>query len=357
MFTRIPLRCPRSGQTLHLAPADAPGFAERLAARRADALLTTPEGTIAYPVVDGIPLMRPSDAIGDDLPPSPVSLDRATEIADETETYDALAGKDRGDVGDAARRLFTPALVANRGAGGARWPDPLSVWVDSSGSADTQYEAYRFLAPMEDATFLQFGGSGSHAVKALLGGARLAGLLTPSLGEAQLGRDLARWFGVEDRFFAVCGIGEAIPLGDGTVDRIYGGGCLHHTDVRDSVRELGRVLRSGGRASFVDPRQNPIYETWLRVFGRLRFCGEEEHVHDHPLDVGELRALGSGTFRSIEALLSGGPVRYAMVFANRTAGLRPSPAVSARILGAERRLLNGLGLDRMFGTMAVLMHR
>jgi SAM-dependent methyltransferase len=150
---------------------------------------------------------------------------------------------------------------------GGPFPDPIAVWVDSVGSADTQAVAYRHLAPVDGMRVLQLGGSGSHVIKALLAGAAQGVLLSPSLEEVRLGRALADDVGVGDRFVGVVAIGELMPLLDGSVDRIYGGGCLHHTAVEQSVPELARVLAPGGRAAFVDPRDNAIYRAWSALMG------------------------------------------------------------------------------------------
>jgi hypothetical protein len=57
-------------------------------------------------------------------------------------------------------------------------------------------------------------------------GASESWLLTPILGEAMFARDLAAAFGVEDKFRAVVGIAEEIPLHGSIFDRVYSGGCI-----------------------------------------------------------------------------------------------------------------------------------
>src|SRR5438093_26358 len=123
------------------------------------------------------------------------------------------------------------------------FPLPVPVWIDSVGSADTQLAAYEHLAPMIDRDVLQFGGSGTHGVKFLLAGARSATLVSPSEGELRLAVELARLFGVDNRMRVVKGVGENIPVAGDSFDRVYGGGCLHHSDVRRSLPEVWRVLR------------------------------------------------------------------------------------------------------------------
>lgn len=315
---------------------------------------------IRYPIVDGVPLLAPWHASGDAVPPRPLDLARAAEIRDETAIYDRLAAADRAHLAHARRRLLGPALDAaiRRDAVPATFPDPLATWIDSVGSADTQAIAYRHLAPLADARVLQLGGTGSHAHKALLAGAAHATLLSPALEEIQLARALAADLGVADRFTGLVAIGERIPLPDATLDRVYGGGCLHHTAIEDSLPELARVLAPGGRAAFVDPLDNPIYRAWTALAGhRARFCGDEEGTHDHPLDAAALLTLARRHFTRVELHPSGGPLRYAVILAARTLHRAPAPARAARWYTAERRLLHALRLDALYGNLALCLTR
>jgi len=357
MLTDLPWACPLTGRPLRAAPlaampADWPVAADGL-------LITGGDAPIGYPVIDGIPLLTLEHARGA-APPSPVDAHRHEDIREEVDIYDRLAAIDRERLDHARRRLLGRSLddLARRGTLPGPFPEPPSVWVDSVGSADTQEAAYRHIAPLAGARFLQLGGSGSHAVKALLAGADRAGVLSPSFEEVRLGRDLARSVGIGDRFFGVVAIGELIPLADGAMDRIYGGGCLHHTAIEHSVPQLARVLAPGGRAAFVDPLQNPIYAAWTGLMGRrARFCGDEEGTHDHPLDLDALVALAGRHFAGVEVYASGGPVRYGVVFSARTLGLSPRPHQAARLFRAERRALERLGLQRLFGNFALELVR
>ena len=357
MFTDLPWACPLTGRSLEPAPiasmpADWPAAADGL-------LVTAGDDPLGYPVIDGIPLLTVEHARGA-VPPSPVEAHRHEEIREEVDIYDSLAADDRDRLDHARRRLLGRTLddLARRGTLPGPFPDPPAVWVDSVGSADTQEAAYRHVAPLAGARFLQLGGSGSHAVKALLAGADCAGVLSPSFEEVRLGRDLARSVGIGDRFFGMVAIGELIPLADGAMDRIYGGGCLHHTEIEHSVPQLARVLAAGGRAAFVDPLQNPIYRAWTGLMGRrARFCGDEEGTHDHPLDLDALTRLAERHFADVEVYASGGPLRYGVVFSARTLGLSPRPHRAGRLFKAERAALGRLGLQRLFGNFALQLVR
>jgi len=166
------------------------------------------------------------------------------------------------------------------------FPDPETYWLDARHDALSQYEAYKYLAPIKDKRFLQLGGSGSHAVKALLAGACYAMHLTPMIGEAKAGRELAKYYGVEDRFFAVIAIGEELPFIDNSFDVIYSGGCVHHMRTEFAFREFHRVLSSEGRFSCVDPWKTPIHGIGTRIFGK-----REANVFCRPINPERLKYI------------------------------------------------------------------
>jgi hypothetical protein len=166
------------------------------------------------------------------------------------------------------------------------YPSPEYKWIDARHDALSQFDAYSYLAPLAGKRFLQLGGSGSHAVKALLAGATKATLLTPMLGEARQGRALAEFFGVADRFHAVIAIGEELPFADGTYDAIFSGGCIHHMRTEYAFREIHRVLSVNGRFAAVDPWKTPLHTIGTRIFGK-----REPNVHCRPIDSGRLAPI------------------------------------------------------------------
>ena len=187
----IKYRCPLTGQSLHTASVKGPK-AKALGAVHsvAEQLLLTEDETLAYPVIDGIAHIAIEYAIGQSIPASPVAQARHDEINEEIDIYNKMASRDQTSVSQSAIRLFgqnfCDQMASSQQPG--TFPHPLATWVDSVGSADTQFAAYEFLAPLEDTRFLQLGGSGSHAVKALIAGARCSGLLSPSSEESTLRR-------------------------------------------------------------------------------------------------------------------------------------------------------------------------
>jgi len=371
MFTSVPYCCPVTGVPLSLLPAETaeyaslirdldgtlPGRLDGLLA--SDPSLTDPtDRQVIYPVIDGIPQLIGSQALHR-TQGCGVESARMQEIVEETEIYDALARPFRANLEETARSFCGPALYRRfrEGENLEGFPDPASVWLDAPACADTQYVAYSHLAPLKGCVFLQFGGAGSHAIKALLAGAKFAGLLSPSHEEILLSRELAEYLGFGDVFFGIRGLGERIPLQAGWLDRIYGGGCLHHTDIRNSIPEIARVLAPGGRAGFVDPRANWPYQIWARLFGRTRFCGAEEGTHDHPLDLDQVRGLTNGHFTRIAVYTSGGLLRYAVVILSRVLRIEPAVERAAQLLRAEQRVMSALRCHRLFNNFALLLER
>ena len=71
---------------------------------------------------------------------------------------------------------------------------------------------------------------------------------------------------------------EVLPFEPAAFDLVCGTGILHHLDVARAVREIGRVLRPGGRAVFYEPvGYNPAANLYRRLTPELHTTDE------HPL--------------------------------------------------------------------------
>lgn len=87
-------------------------------------------------------------------------------------------------------------------------------------------------------------------------------------------RSLAAHHGVEIRTSKI--VAEAMPFQDGEFDRIYGNGVLHHVELEPTLRELSRVLTSGGRAVFIEPlSHNPAIHVYRRLAREVRTPTEQ----------------------------------------------------------------------------------
>lgn len=290
------LVCPRSKEPMQLVEAEAEATSLIKIPRTGSAtgdygfgdggeFLRLPDGT-CYAVADGFPvLMYPEKLVARAFSEAVDLGDpRYAEAYQEMAHYNAIGNEGTSHVDDETVGRLMGRLTRNTPA--QTYPDPAYGWVDARHDSTAQYEAYAYLAPLTGKSYLQLGGSGSHAVKALLAGARHAMLLTPMLGEARQGRALAEYFGVADRFHAVIAIGEELPFADETYDAIYSGGCVHHMRTEYAFKELQRVLAPGGRFSSVDP-----WKTLLHAFGTKVFGKREGGVFCRPIDVARIAPI------------------------------------------------------------------
>jgi SAM-dependent methyltransferase len=298
--------------------------------------LTPGDGT-AYAVADGFPtLMYPEKLVP---PGSPESVDlndpRYAEAYVEMAHYNAVGDQGAAQINAATVDCLMGPFSASAPA--SSYPDPGSGWIDARHDALSQFDAYAYLTPLEGNRYLQLGGSGSHAVKALLAGASKAMLLTPMLGEARLGRALAEHFGVADRFHAVIAIGEELPFADGSYDAIYSGGCIHHMRTEHVFAEIHRVLAEGGCFSAVDPWKTPLHSVGTRIFGK-----RERNVFCRPIDLVRLASISD--FRQPLVKRHGPLLRYLFIVLEKF-GVKLPVGTMMKI----GRIDDGLG--RMFGLL------
>jgi uncharacterized protein YbaR (Trm112 family)/SAM-dependent methyltransferase len=271
------------GRRLHTRPSE---HSTPFGAR--ETVMVRADGKCAYPVVRGIAvLLAPEVLVSEE---EKVRFDltdpRYAEAYQEMAFYNAAAeGRatriEESDLAEIVERVFHLT-----GEQRASFPEPWRSWLDQDLESVAQLEAYHHLAPLGRKRFLQLGGSGSHAVKFLLGGADEAWLVTPMHGEALFATALARRYGVEDRFRSVVGIGEELPFADGAFDGVYSGGCMHHMVTELALPECARVLRAGGRLSAVEPWKSPFYTLGTRIFGKKEpdvFCRPITHVRANPM--------------------------------------------------------------------------
>jgi ubiquinone/menaquinone biosynthesis C-methylase UbiE len=77
-----------------------------------------------------------------------------------------------------------------------------------------------------------------------------------------------------------------LHFSDNTFDFVIGRGILHHLDLDTAIREIHRVLKPGGRASFLEPlADNPL----LRIFRALTPRARTED--ERPLSSRELMII------------------------------------------------------------------
>jgi SAM-dependent methyltransferase len=133
------------------------------------------------------------------------------------------------------------------------------------------------------ARLLEVGcGMGTDLLQFARGGAQVTGVdLTP------------RSIDISRRHFEVYGVsgdfaisdGENLPFADGSFDVVYSNGVLHHTpDTAGSVREVHRVLRSGGLARVMLYHRGSL-GYWGEVIVRHGILGGELLRGNSPADI------------------------------------------------------------------------
>ena len=278
-------------------------------------------------------------------------------LRQEIAAYDNIASSRlREDAGQSIHSLIGDELYARFRRSGTveGFPSPPSVWVDSVANSLSQWCAYRWLSPISGSKFLQLGGSGSHAIKAIMGGAEHSWLLTPATQEGFVAKRIAERIGVDGRLSIASGVGELLPFRDCSFDRVFGGGTLHHMELESALRELCRVLKPGGRAAFVEPRLNFIYK-FLR-YSRITNLVREPGAQCQPLDAEDV--LTSATrVRTIECLRRGGPVRYLIVGLTRLFGIKVPVRLSLTLQAIETELLLRCRLGGLLGGLAIVIEK
>lgn len=261
-----------------------------------DRLLRLSDGSAAYPVVDGIPvLLGPERLVPADSPAArhPVYDLRDPLYAEAWEERDHYNAVSRLKLANLTRHGVRQAesmeglvTAGDLSAAARSFPEPATIWVQAGYNSRPILEAYRHLTPVRARTFLQIGGSGTHAVKLLLAGARQGFLVTPMLEEARYALQLAQLFGVRERFAAVLGIGEQIPFRAAVFDSAFSIGCFHHMRLEYVADELHRLLKPGGRFSGLDPYRTALHSVGTSILGK-----SDPSVHCQPFTAARLAPL------------------------------------------------------------------
>jgi SAM-dependent methyltransferase len=361
MFSTVRLTCPSTGQDV--VPDETgrarPRFVAPTASRYADLamksnepMLIRADELVAYPSVDDISLLLPSEAWhragqrdgdADRKGHAPLTIDA------ETSHYDRAAANESANVEmSSAFATIAPALRNLTRIAPGDFPDPHTVWIDALHDGIAQYEAYSFLRPLAGQRVLQIGGKGTHAIKFLLAGAAEAWLVTPMLGEAVLARSLADAAGVGSRLNAVVGAGEHLPYPDSTFAAAYSGGSLHHMDVALAMSEVSRVLVPRGRFAAVDPWRTPLHGIGTRIFGK-----RERGVDCRPLSSSRVDA-SSAPMLDIRISKHGAIARYLLIVADKL-GYRMSARDAWRTAHLDDRAADRLGIRNILGSSAAVL--
>jgi len=116
--------------------------------------------------------------------------------------------------------------------------------------------AYHLLGDVKGKTVLDYGcGLGDNSVLLASRGAKVIGVdISPDLIDLAQKRLDQHGF-VEQAEFRI-GSAHELPLGNESVDVVFGMAILHHLDLKLSSEEVFRILKKGGRAIFSEPVRN-----------------------------------------------------------------------------------------------------
>ncbi|HEV7922499.1 MAG TPA: methyltransferase domain-containing protein [Thermoanaerobaculia bacterium] len=356
------LVCPVTKQPLRAVPmeeadGDRPlvprrttgGGAASQHAGRTPAVMLRADGEVAYPVIDGIPiLLAPEMLVRDpEAPPYDVGKPPYAEAYQEMAFYNEFAsGGEGGGELERYADMLRPAVGLSP-AELAKFPEPKELWIDAVYDAAAQMDCYVHLAPVRDRIILQLGGKGLHAVKFLLAGAKEAWVVTPMLQEARWAVAFAAMLGVSERLRCVVGIAEELPFGDGTIDGIYAGGTVHHVVTPVALPEVRRALRRGGAFAAAEPWRTPWYAIGTRVFGK-----REPSVYCRPLDKTRVAPLTT-TFRSGRRVHHGALSRYLLLVLDKL-GLESSLRTAWTLNRIDDALSSLTGLRRLGSSVSLL---
>lgn len=243
--------------------------------------LVTEDERIFYIIDDGIPMLLGPEGISlhPSIAPLNTSLSQYWEPYEEMEGYNTISTVKLENEAPLTTKIpDKPTARRHRKS----FPLPVDVWLDAVGGLMAQLSAYDYLNPLDNKVLLQIGGTGTHLIRFLLASNSVGYVLSPMKEELKLGRRLADSLGVGNRIFAVQGIAEELPFRDSTIDRVYSGGCMHHTRIEMSGPELHRILSHSGKASFVDPVLTLPYRLFVRPFYK-RGIGRVDDAHCRPL--------------------------------------------------------------------------
>jgi len=274
------------------------------------------DGRAAYPVLDGIPILRAPEILTDPRERLEFDLDSGiyAEVYSESGFYEREASEKIREIDSVPLAASRSEAIRHLGrlrqlseSDRAGFPHPRERWLHARMDLGAEWDCYQHLAPVTGLRLLDLGGSGVASLILLLAGAATAELVTPMLGEARLASKLAEVLGVSDRFRCVVGIAEAVPLPDASVDAVFSRGSVHHMTTRLAFPEIARVLVAGGRFASIDPWRAPLYGLGTGIFGK-----RETAVSCRPLDRDRVAPLFA-SFSRARAVQHGTLTRYPML--------------------------------------------
>jgi SAM-dependent methyltransferase len=233
--------------------------------------------------------------------------------------------------------------------------DRLKPWLEYLDLPAITAHVLHQLGDLEGRTILDLGtGNGFLGVALALRGAKVVAVdISPA--SLELARRRAELSGVADRINFRLAPAEDTGLADASCDAACGLFVLHHTNLDASSREIGRVLRPGAPAAFVETLAfNPILSA-ARAALTGRFGIEKASSDDEaPISRAGIARLCAG-FPGRVAVEMPAIVCFRMLcYVPALQGARPA----AVLLGVDRALgrVPGLGWLSYFGVVSMRRH-
>ncbi len=152
-----------------------------------------------------------------------------------------------------------------------------------------QRRALDYLGPVQGKRLL-LCGVGAEAVLFARAGAEVYGF---DISDCQIEsvRKLSRRSGLGGRVRIESMPFERMSYPDASFDMAFGDAILHHIDLASGGAELARVLKRGGRASFIEPfGENPLLEFARR---HLPYPGKGRTCDEQPLRYADIHKFGA----------------------------------------------------------------
>ena len=170
--------------------------------------------------------------------------------------------------------------------------------------ASTMVGVTEFLGNIRDKHVLEYGcGLGESPVLLAKSGAYVTSFDLSTMS-TMVTRQRSRLNNVESNIQLSVAAGERLPYADDSFDVVFGRAILHHLDVDLGWMEIGRVLKPGGKAVFVEPMgMNPLLNF---VRDHVPYPHKNPRGADHPLTYQDINKWGEGVngfwYREIQLL-------------------------------------------------------
>jgi SAM-dependent methyltransferase len=134
----------------------------------------------------------------------------------------------------------------------SKYSSPVQMW-------DWRQRAAALLGEISGRSILDYGcGMGEESAYFALLGAHVTAIDISSIG-IELTQKRAKLNGLSDRVNAFVGNAIATDFEAESFDIVHGIGILHHVGLRRGLEEVHRLLKTGGRAVFLEPMGNSYF--------------------------------------------------------------------------------------------------